>query len=86
MRQYSKVTRDLHNLYVIVIFCQFKRSLSQYVTFITIQAPLNEILITIKSRFISLFNLSNKKLTSYLKISLTFSFIAYKIYSKCISN
>lgn len=80
------MTQILHNLYTIVILCQFKRLLSQHVTFIAIDTSLNEILITINNPFIFLFHLLSKKLTPYLKINLIFTLIAYKIYSRYILN
>lgn len=70
------MTQIFHNLYTIVILCQFKRSLSQHVTFIAIGIPSNETLITINNPFIFLFRLLSKKLTSYLKINLVLSLIA----------
>lgn len=73
------MTQIFHNLYTIVILCQFKRSLSQHVTFIAIDMPSNEILITINNHFIFLFHLYEKKFISYLKINLVFSLIAYKV-------
>ncbi|GLX62657.1 hypothetical protein KMU_06980 [Proteus vulgaris] len=60
--------------------------MSQHVTFITIDMPSNEILITTNNPFIFSFHLLDKKLTSYLKINLVFSLIAYKTYSRYISN
>lgn len=86
MHQHLKMTQIFHKLHTIVILCQFKRSLSQDVTFIAIEIISNEILITISSYFGFLFPLLNKKLTYYLKINLTFSLIAYRTYSRYISD
>lgn len=70
------MTQIFHNLYTIVILCQFERPLSQHVTFIAIDMPLNEILITINNLFIFLFHLLSKKPPFYLKTNLVFALIA----------